>query len=252
MPKQSGHIKIRGTIDDLTYAKTKDGFSVRKATIVPKGRMFKDPRFKRTRENLQEFNEAAKSNKLIRHCFSGVSKNIADKRVMTRLTAALFPVIRTDSQNPRGYRKVTYGDLSKLKGFEFNAVNPMTSAFRDPVVTTINRPNGEVSIAMPAYTPGITIKYPNEATHYRFVYAAAALDFLTENFSRDVKLGATQLLDELPVAAATTVLQLPANSSDPVFVLLGIEFFQKSEDGLLSLLTNGSFSSLQLILVDQQ
>jgi len=252
MPKQSSHIKIQGTIDDLTYRKTKDGYRVQKARVVPKGRMFKDPRFKRTIENLQEFNEAAKSNKLIRHCFSGVSKNIGDKKVMTRLTAALFPVIRTDAQNPRGYRKLTYGDLSMLKGFEFNAVNPLSSAFRDPVGASINRQNGEVSIVIPAFTPGTTIKYPKEATHYRFVYAAAALDFLTENFSRDVKLGATQLLDELPVAAATTVLQLPANSSDPVFILLGIEFFQKSQDGLLSLLTNGSYSSLQLILVDQQ
>ncbi len=252
MPKQSSHIKIQGTIDDLTYIKTKDGFKVHKARIVPKGRMFKDPRFKRTRENLQEFVEAANANKLIRNAFSSVSKNIADKRLMQRLTSVLFPVIRSDAQNPRGFRQVTYGDLSKMKGFEFNAVNPLSNAFPEAVLTSINRLNGQVSITMPAYTPGISLKYPMEATHFRFIYAAAALDFQTEHYSRDIQLGDKQVIDELPLAEQSTVLQLPANSSDPFFVLMGIEFFQKTADGLLSLLTNGSYSSLQLILVDQQ
>ena len=252
MPKQSGHIKIRGTVDDLTYVKTKDGFSVRKATVVPKGRMFKDPRFKRTRENLQEFNEAAKSNMLIRESFTSLTKTIADKKMMNRLTAELFPIIRSDAQNPRGYRKAVFGDLSKLKGFEFNAINPFRLAFSEKPIPAVNRVTGQISIQVPDYTPAIALKYPLEATHYRFVFAAAALDFHNGLYVKDVLLGDKQLLDELPVAGYSETLQLPANSSDPVFIVMGIEFFQKSEDGLLSLLTNGSFSSLQLILVDQQ
>lgn len=252
MARQSGHIKIQGTIDNLTYLKTKDGFEVRKKGGVAPGRIKTDPRFKRTRENLLEFNEAAKSNKLIRNCFAPVSKNIADKRMMSRLTAALFPVIRSDSQNPRGSRKVQFGNLSLVKGFEFNAGNPFSQAFSEPVTATINRVTGEVNILQPGYNPGTNLKSPIEATHYRFLYAAAAIDFERNLYNREISIGATQKLDELPVAAAAKALQLPANSSDPVFIMLGIEFFQENEDGLQSLLLNGSYSSLQLILVDQQ
>lgn len=252
MARQLGHIPIQGTIDNLTYLKTKDGFQVRKKGGVAPGRIKSDPRFKRTRENLLEFNEAAQSNKLIRNCFAPLCKNIADKRMMSRLTAALFPVIRTDAQNPRGYRKVEFGDLTLMKGFEFNAGNPFSKSFSEPVSATVNRTTGELNILLPDYNPGTTLKSPSEATHYRFVFSAATIDFEKEKFERDIVLGQKQVLDELPVAASSYVLQVPANSADPIFVLLGVEFFQENEDGLHSLLLNASYSSLQLILVDQQ
>ena len=89
MPKQDGHNPLRGTVDNLTYYRSKDGYKVRKRGMLEKGRVFTDPKFKRTRENMSEFSEAAKQNKLIRTAFSPLLKNIADKLVMRRLSTGL-------------------------------------------------------------------------------------------------------------------------------------------------------------------
>ena len=53
MAKQSSLIKIEGTLDDLTFYKSADGYVIRKKGGVSKDQTLNYPAFARTRENGQ-------------------------------------------------------------------------------------------------------------------------------------------------------------------------------------------------------
>ena len=63
MAKNNSYLKFEGTLGGLTYYE-KDGKSIVKVkSSVSKSRIEKDPNYKRTRENMQEFGGAAKASK---------------------------------------------------------------------------------------------------------------------------------------------------------------------------------------------
>ena len=55
MARQDSIIKLNGTIDGISFYKSKDGHLARKAGGVSKARIASDPAFIRTRENGSEF-----------------------------------------------------------------------------------------------------------------------------------------------------------------------------------------------------
>ena len=63
MARQKGILKIKGTIGDITFYKTKDGYLVKEKSAVEGNRIASDPAFQRTRENNSEFGRAGKAGK---------------------------------------------------------------------------------------------------------------------------------------------------------------------------------------------
>ena len=63
MAKQTGVITLEGRVGRLSFYKTKDGYLAREKGGVSKSRILNDPRFARTRENMREFADNAKSSK---------------------------------------------------------------------------------------------------------------------------------------------------------------------------------------------
>lgn len=61
MVRQTGLIKLKGTLDDVNFYKTKDGNLVRMKTSVDAKRIANDPAFERSRENGKEFGSSAAS-----------------------------------------------------------------------------------------------------------------------------------------------------------------------------------------------
>ncbi|WP_118193074.1 hypothetical protein [Albibacterium indicum] len=55
MARQSGIIKLKGIIWDITFYKSKDGYLARQKGGVDKERFHNDPKFQRTRENAAKF-----------------------------------------------------------------------------------------------------------------------------------------------------------------------------------------------------
>ena len=66
MAKQTGIIKLKGTIGGISFYKTSDGDLAREKGGVDKSRIANDPAFQRTRENGAEFGAAGKGGKLVR------------------------------------------------------------------------------------------------------------------------------------------------------------------------------------------
>ena len=67
MAKQTGIIKLKGTIGGISFYKTSDGHLAREKGGVDKSRIQNDPAFQRTRENGEEFGRAGKGGKVLRN-----------------------------------------------------------------------------------------------------------------------------------------------------------------------------------------
>ena len=60
MAKQSGHIFIQGTLDDITYYKMDGVYYVRMKSSLSREKVLKSPRFERTRQHASQLAEASK------------------------------------------------------------------------------------------------------------------------------------------------------------------------------------------------
>ncbi|MFT5252316.1 MAG: hypothetical protein ACI87N_001323 [Flavobacteriales bacterium] len=65
MARQKGIIKLKDTIGDITFYKTKDGHLAREKGGVDASRIASDPAFQRTRENGAEFERTLKAGKVL-------------------------------------------------------------------------------------------------------------------------------------------------------------------------------------------
>jgi hypothetical protein len=68
MARQSGLIKLNGTLGGITFYKSQDGYLAREKGGIEADRIANDPNFQRTRENGAEFGAAGKAGRLLRTC----------------------------------------------------------------------------------------------------------------------------------------------------------------------------------------
>jgi hypothetical protein len=225
MAKQiNRHIKLAGTIDDISFYKSQDGFLARAKGGVSADRIKSDPKFENTRNNGAEFGIGGKASLLFREAFKPEIKKAADNRVASRITQLMVRILKTDPVNDYGKRQVYMGNMALLDEFEFNNVVPFRQALGLPLVAGIDRVTGQATVQVPAHVPKTDIAAPDGTTHYSFFAAAAAMDF-EGNLSEVVRQStAPQPWDTTPALAATQTLALSANSTLPLFLIVGIEF----------------------------
>ncbi|WP_276503184.1 hypothetical protein [Terrimonas pollutisoli] len=249
MAQQKGIIPLRGTIGNITFYKSGDGYLAREKGGIDANRIATDPAFQRTRENGAEFGRAGVAGKVLRTALRSLLQNTADSRMIARLTREMMKVIQADAVNVRGMRNVIDGEAELLEGFEFNANGKLGTTLFAPFTAEINRVTGALTIDIPSFIPANMIAAPGGATHFKIVSAGTSINF--ENETYEVVTNATA---ELPWnAVATAVINLnnaiTANSTHPLFLALGIEFYQQVNTGLYPL-KNGAFNSLALVKVN--
>lgn len=250
MAQQKGIIPLQGTIGNITFYKSKDGFMAREKGGIDANRIANDPAFQRTRENGAEFGRAGKAGKVLRTALRSLLQNTADSRMIARLTKVMMKVIQADAVNERGMRNVVDGEVSALEGFEFNANSKLGTTLFAGFTATITRQTGILSIVIPEFIPANMVAGPSGTTHFKIVSAGAEIDF--EN---GIQLTSVNKTNELPWNHATTEeIQLghevTSNSSHPLFLALGIEFYQQVNEGMYPL-KNGTFNSLALVKVSE-
>jgi hypothetical protein len=249
MAKQKGLIRLDGSIGDMTYYKSKDGYRAMEKPGLAPGRIASDPGFQRTRENMAEFGRAGTSGKLMRHAINPLLKDAKDSKVVSRLTKMMSQVIKSDKVNKRGQRTVSDGDMNLLKGFEFNANAILGTTLYVAPATVIDRTTGTLTINIPAFAPSSSIVAPQGATHFKLVSAGAAIDFDTHTFTSSRNVSSAYAWDETPVEAIALANTVAAGTTLPLFLFLGIQFFQEM-NGIQYPLLTGSFNALSLIEVN--
>lgn len=248
MARQKSIIKLDGTIGDITFYKSKDGYLAREKGGIPADRIRNDPAFQRTRENGSEFGRAGKSGKVLRNSIRALLQNSSDSRMVSRLTQQMVKVIQMDETNPRGQRNVIDGEAELIQGFDFNINGKLGNTLYIPITSTLDRVTGAATVDIAAFTPSVDIAAPGGTTHFKLVSAGMEIDFENETFNTASSETAILPWDNVQSAAVNLDNALTANSTKPLFLVLGVEFYQEV-NGEKYPLKNGAFNALQVIKV---
>ena len=249
MARQKGIIKVKGTIGDITFYKTQDGHLAREKGGIDANRIASDPAFQRTRENGSEFGRAGKAGKVLRTALRALLLNSADSRMVSRLTQAMVKVIQADMVSVRGLRNVIDGEVDLLVGFEFNIRGKLGTSLFAPYVANIDRVAGEITVDLASFIPANMIAAPNGTTHYKIISAGAEIDFEAETFIETHSETAILPWNSVATAAISQVNAVTPASTKPLFLALGVEFYQEV-NGAMYPLKNGAFNPLAVVKVD--
>jgi hypothetical protein len=246
MAKQTGLIKIKGTLDNVNFYKSKDGDLARMKTSVDAKRIKNDPSFERTRENNAEFANSANSGKLVRDAVRPMAMNASDGRVTSRLTQIMTQIKNMDSTSIRGKRVVALGiqepnGVTKLKDFDFNLNAVMGSILYKPF--TIDTATGEIVIT--DLVPQMDVAWPQGATHIQLTAGFAGIDFETGEKELFLSAPVNLAIDPTPSTVTLTPASVPTVGTTQLY-LLKIEFFQEI-NGSQYTLKNGLYNALRIV-----
>ena len=248
MARHSSIIKLKGTIGGVTFYKSKDGYLAREKGGVDASRIKNDPAFQRTRENGSEFGRAGNAGKVLRNSIRVLLLKASDYRMVSRLTRDMVKVIQMDATNPRGQRNVIDGEAELLQGFEFNVNGKLGTTLFAPFAVTLDRVTGDAKAEIEGFTPEVSIAAPGGTTHFKILSGAMGIDFENQVFEAKLSESVIHPWDGTAVAPLTLENNLTANSTHPLFFVLGIEFYQEV-NGEKYPLKNGAFNALQIVKV---
>lgn len=248
MARQKSIIKLEGTIGDISFYKTQDGYLAREKTSISAERISSDPRFQRTRENGAEFGRAGAAGKVLRRSFKDLIRQSSDNRMVSRLTRELLKVVQADAVNLRGMRNVIDGELELLSGFNFNSKSSLDMVISMAYQCTIDRVSGTFRTDVPVFDPKLSLQAPPGSTHFTLVMGAASINFETEIMDADQL--STDHLEMGSVTAAPLSLEitLQPNSTDPLLLVLGIIFYQHV-NGVYYPVLNGAHNALSVVKI---
>lgn len=248
MARQKSIIKLQGTIGDISFYKSKDGYLAREKGGVDASRIASDPAFARTRENGAEFGTSASAGKLLRDTIRVLGKNASDSRVTARLTKIMSQIKNLDEANERGERNIAEGleteaGKALLKGFNFNRNAVLGSVLYAPY--ELDSATGEVKIN--SINTQEQINYPQGATHVIFKSAFAVVDFANGVSAMEVSAPVRLKIDATDQSVAVAPVEIPQIEGTK-FILLCIEFIQEVNGADYSL-KNGAHNALAIIEV---
>ena len=248
--KQYGTHKLSGTIGDVTYSQTKTGFKARQKTKVNMTERMSGLQFQSWRDQLSEFGIIAGEAKIFRNAFVDLNWNIKNKSLVQQTVQLMNVIRKTDSVNLRGQRRPSAGDLNLLIGFDFTGSSSIDQAINGGYTSSFDRATGEASATIHQMVPSQRLSAPPQATHFMFTLAASSINFDTEEISRVMVSSSKFLIDEELLPETVLSETLPANSTDPVILVLKLEYFSEINGHSYPLMNNASISST-VIRVDQ-
>lgn len=248
MARQKGLIKLHGNMGDITFYRSKDGYMAREKGGISAERIQNDPKFQRTRENGAEFGRAGKAGKLLRSSIQSLLRTAADNRMVARLTKEMVKVIQMDATNPRGLRNVIDGEAELLQGFEFNSNGKLATSLSAPFIPTIDRTTGDMILNINPFVPSESLVSPSGSTHYKIVTAAMDINFESGAYASETNETPLKPIDNLLTEALQLSNNLNPDSTNPLFLVLGINFYQEV-NGAFYEMKNGGHNALQIVNV---
>lgn len=245
---QDGIIQLKGRVGNLTFYKTKDGYAARKSSGVDGNKVRNHPSYARTRENMAEFQEAMKATKTFRAAFADDVKTKGDGGFARRLSSLLSKLLRQDTVNARGSRKVLPATTGALEGFEFNRATSLPDLLKVPFKPVLDRTSGSLSVDIPAFSPKQAIAMPEGATHFVLRATAAEVDFAEGKFVAISAQSQPISVDEVqqdPISLQNSL----TGSTKPLLLAFGISFVQII-NGISYALKTSLHSAMQVVKVD--
>ncbi len=113
-----------------------------------------------------------------------------------------------------------------------------------PYSATIDRIAGTAVADIPAFVPVNDIVALSGTTHFKTSNGDAEVDFAAETYVFDSEISTVLPWDSSTVLSLTA--NLTANSTLPMFQVIGIEFFQEMNSQMYSL-KNNSYNALAIV-----
>lgn len=245
MSKQTGLIRLKGTMGGVTFYKSEGEDLARIANGPDKGKIENDPAFQRTRENNAEFGGAATVAKALRVSLVSLLQTVSDSKLISRMTQTM-KLINARGNGPRGQRSFELlNNKALLIGFEFNKKTSFSSVFNAPFVFSHTMTRNAASIDVAGFMPRNYIPAPAGATHFRLIAGIAVVSNYV--FNSDTRayepfdpeangLNAITFSDYRPLDSPApvafnlnTILPSGPDIGNEVAVVhcLGIEFYQQ-------------------------
>ena len=243
MSTQKGIIKLKGSMDGLTFYKAYGKDLVRRTNGPSKKQIMSGANFQRTRENISEFGGCSRISKSFRTSLFPL-KPFTDGQMGNRLTK-LFKFVTLHDEGVRGKRPIKLsGHRGDFANFECNINFRLSKVIPEILAVSHNNDRTLGSVTIQG-EPDRAIQPPDGATHFQFVHALSIVSDFIYNGTVKGYLPVEPTLDTkqdiqysdyfsvegvIPSAYNSTVsLSVTTPLPDTVSVLhaFGITFFQQ-------------------------
>jgi hypothetical protein len=249
MAKLVGLLKLRGSIDDLSFRETEDGIVVGMKPGPSRERVLTHENFKRTRLNASEFKLAVRSATLLRRALDTAIDGVRTTKLSGRMNGLLYSVADRDAEHDLGYRCAATGDVSRLEGFEFN--HKLSLDYALPVIFEqhLDAVSGRAQVSIPSFIARRRKGFPKEATHFKIVSCVAAVDFDQDRCTRQIAESDMQPLSK-QMPAVELRHQLVGKPGEAMVHTLGMVFY-KVEEGKAVLLRGGAMQVVVAVRIEE-
>lgn len=232
MAIQDSILKFRGSIEGLTFVRTADGYFVRKKKKpVTRKQLYTEPRYKPTLNSTKDFRTATQASGLLRNAITGVLKSCSDKRLSGKLTAAFMNILKTDTINPPGERKVGNADISALKNFQFNHATRFESVVGVPCAVKTDFSSGQLVMNIPPFSKD-ELLYANGISHFIIHSIALYINFENRTVEQSTFQSNPMMTSKAAPEGIEIVHDIPANANDCMILFAGIRFYEETSDQL--------------------
>lgn len=249
MPKFEGIFNIAGTMQGMTFYKTKDGQMVKTKGGISKERISKDPAFQRTRENGSEFGHCAKMSQLLRNSISDKVDLAKDYRTSSRLNQSMSVIKNLDDTSFRGERTVWNG-LQKpegkavLTGFDFNSNSKISQIFKANYL--LDTDTGTLSFEN--FEPRVHLQMPEGATEADLQLICTKVDFEAGNYATAESARHTALPGDSAGTLSLVIPTAPTGTGTAFWLLLAA--FYQTVNGVRYPLKNKQYNAMAIIAVE--
>lgn len=247
MAKNTSLVKIKGSIDGMTFYRNRYGDIVQKKSSLNGDKIRNSPQFKRTRENMEEFGMSATSGKNFRHALATLTRRAYDPSLVQRMVSVCNILKKLDTINSRGERTTAEGyntieGKSIMTGLELNSRANLSQILHREISLDIS--TGTLSISQ--FFPRNHLIYPEGATHVNFTSAYLGVYWDTGDYeifySNEVSIALNNSATDIELIPS----DLPTLADAPLFYVLLIEFAQEV-NGELYTFSNGQYNVLQVV-----
>lgn len=232
--------QLSGSMGKYTFCATSTGQIVRSKSSLTANRFRHDKAFAGSRAHAAEFGRASSAARLLRQTLEPLHELLPAQMISGKMSAAFDKVIKSDTLHVKGERQLADGDLSLLKGFEWNPGYSLYDALHITPAVDNNIPEKIVSVTIPSFVPAKKITAPAGATHFRIISCTSVLMLLQNCAAMDHRQTALLLLNNKATGVITLQHSIENAGGEVMILTTGIVFYKQSAAGVIQPMKEGA------------
>lgn len=230
MAKVISLFQLRGSVDGLTFRQTQDGFIAGMKPGPTRERVLSHKNFRLTRRNADEFQQAIRDGRLLRHGLGTALDGRTGSSMNGRMNGVFYKAARRDGISDLGFRRAFQGDMGLLCGFDFNKRLPLAYALPVAFTHSLAAETGCCRVEVPCFIARKRKDFPAGATHFRLVSGMVVIDFLRGKYREDIQRGELLPLRKKTPGVIGFEHKVERVNGQVVVQVLGMEFYKLADE----------------------